>query len=282
VGKKVKMKPKWLVQNYEQDGSLQPLIDEIKNQKMTVEVVKYIPFESGEYNMFNDNDCVIFYGTLNLARQLQREKGWIPGVYCNFDAFHCHKYYSYWGKYLLNKDYIMLPMLEILRKRDEIFKQFSKNGQIFIRPDSGAKSFTGQLVEYDKLDREFEHFKTNAGRDLDQIITIISSPKKIEIEWRCTVVNKNVVAFSRYRKDGKLNVEKKIDMGALLFADDIARKEWQPDKAYCLDICKVEYKYYLLEINSFSCSGLYLSDPKPIVKEVSKIALEEWKEYNEQ
>ena len=275
------MKIKWLIEDYEHDSSLAPFIDEIKKQRMVCEVVKYEPWKNGEFNQFKDNDCVIVYGTLNLGRQLQKQKKWIPGVYCNFKNFCCHTYYSYWAKYLLNQDYIMLPMMEILRKREEIFTIFSRNGQIFIRPNSGAKCFTGQLVEYERLDKEFDLFSNYAGKDLDQIITIISSPKKILKEWRITIADKKVIAFSQYKENNRLDIKKETDCEAICLADKIAKEKWQPDKIYTLDICRVEDEYSLLEVNSFSCSGLYRCSVEPIVKEVSRVALEEWKEYNE-
>ena len=74
-----------------------------------------------------------------------------------------------------------------------------------------------------------------------------------------------------------------FDLTAAAFelADKIAKEDWSPDRAYTLDICKCYGSYYLLEANSFSCSGLYESNTEPIVREVSRVALEEWKEYNE-
>jgi len=275
------MKPKWLIENYEHDSSLDPLIDEIKNQDMEVKVVKYEPFESGKYDFYNVDDCVVFYGTLNLGRQLQRQKPWIPGVYCNFKNLCCHTYFSYWSKYLLNQDYIMLPMIEILKKREYIYNHFGKREVIFIRPDSGAKPITGQTLKYEDLDKEFKLFGDYAGNDLDQIIAIISSPKSINIEWRFVVVDKKVVAGSQYKKNGKLDISRFFDVEAFELANKIAQEDWQPDRAYTLDICEWCGMYYLLEANSFSCSGLYEADPKPIVEEISRIALEEWKEYNE-
>ena len=273
------MKPKWLIEDYEHDISLQPLIDEIKNQNMEVKVVKYEPFESGQYDFFNNDDCVVFYGTLNLGRQLQREKSWIPGIYCNFKNLCCHTYFSYWSKYLLNQDYIMLPMKEILTKREYVFNNFGKREVIFIRPDSGAKPITGQTLKYEELDKEFKLFGDYAGNDLDQIITIISTPKNISTEWRFIVVDKKVVAGSQYKKNGKLDINSFFNVEAFELANKIAQEDWQPDKAYTLDICEWCGGYYLLEANSFSCSGLYDADMKPIVEEISRIALKEWKEY---
>lgn len=290
------MRCKWLVEDYANDNSIQPLMDEIKAQGMDLEIVKYKPWESGEFNQYPNEDCVVFYGTLNLARQLQKQKGWIPGIICNFKNFYCHTYYSYWGKYLFNKDYMMLPMMELLRRKDELFKSYRSyfatqyeymDGEdicydyyIFIRPDSGAKPIIGQLLAYRDLEKEFELFKTQAGNDLDQIVIVISSPKHPIEEWRCVVVDKKVVAFSQYKDFGELETKREIPDKALCLANEIVQEEWQPDIAYTLDICRTTIDtYHLLEANSFSCSGLYKCDPEPIVREISKVATKEWEEY---
>jgi len=275
------MEVKWLVENYESDNSLRPLINEIKKQGMRVEVVKYEPWESGEFNQYSDEDCVVFYGTLNLGRQLQREKRWIPGVYCNRQNLSCITYYSYWAKYLLNENYMMIPILDIKRVKDVVFNTMGIDDCIFIRPNSGSKTFTGRILKKEEVDQELHLLGNYAGKPLDKIIAVISSPKIINKEWRCVVVNKKVIAFSQYMANGELNVKKEIDTDAFCFADRIAKEEWQPDITYTLDICESNKGYYLLEVNSFSCSGLYDCNPEPVVREVSKAALREWVEYNE-
>ena len=226
------MKVKWLIEDYEHDSSLKPLINEIERQGMEYKVCKYEPWESGTFNQYPDEDCVVFYGTLQLAKQLQRQKKWVPGVYCNFQNLCCKAYYSYWGKYLLNQDYIMLPMLEILRRREEIFGQFGIDDAIFIRPDSGAKTFTGQVVYKEFLDKEFDLFGNYAGKPLDEIIAIVSSPKVIDTEWRCVIVDGELVSWSQYKKDGKLDIKNEIDGLALCLASEIASDKWQPDRIY--------------------------------------------------
>lgn len=275
------MKVKWLIEDYEHDSSLEPLMSEIKKQGMDLEVVKYEPWESGEFNQYSNEDCVVFYGTLNLARQLQREKGWVPGIYCNFKNLCCKTYFSYWGKYLFNNNYIMLPMPEILRKRDYVFDNFGVDDCIFIRPDSGAKAFTGQVIKREDIDKEFKLFAHYAGKPLDEIIAVISSPKPISKEWRIVIIDGKTVAYSQYKKDDKLDIEEGADEGAIILANEIANSGWSPDIAYTLDICLSNGEYSLLEANSFSCSGLYLCSPEAVVKAVSEAALKEWKEYNE-
>ena len=272
---------KWLVEDFEGDGKLDPLIAEIKKQGMECDVVNYVPFQAGGYNKFKDEDCVVFYGSLNLVRQLQREKPWIPGSYCNFNNLKCVTYYSHWGKYLLNHDYIMLPLLEFSRKRDYYYDKMGVDGCVFMRPDSGAKTFYGNVYPKDELDSEIKLMDGYAGLPLDEILVVTSCPKVIYKEWRIVVVDGEPISATQYKKDGKLNEKEGCDVDAWLLAQRIAKEEWQPDRAYTLDICKSNGRYSLLEANSFSCSGLYDCPVGSIVREVSRVALEEWMEYNE-
>jgi hypothetical protein len=276
------MKAKWLIEDYDQDDSLRSLKKEIKRQNLDLLTLKRYVYEDNYQKSisFGSDACVIFYGTLALGRKIQRELPWIPGVYCNFKNMCCSTYYSYWAKYLLNSDYIMLPILEIERKKEYIYKTFGIDGRIFIRPNSGSKPFTGKILKREEVEKELNFLDNYAGNDLDQIIAVISSPKNIQKEWRCVVVEKQVVAFSQYMHNGKISIKKDIEPEAYSLSEKIAKEEWQPDRVYTIDVCKCNNKYYLLEVNGFSCSGLYKSNVEKVVKEVSEAAQKEYEEYN--
>jgi len=276
------MDVKWLIEDFEGDGTLDPFIAEVKSQGMQCEVINYIPFNGGKYNHYKNDELVIFYGSLNLAKQLQREKPWVPGPICNFKNLSCLTYYSYWGRHLFNKDYIMLPLLELSRRREEIYGQYGVDDCIFMRPNSGAKTFYGNVYPLGELDSEIKLMDGYAGLPLDEILVVVSSPKPIDKEWRVVVeAGKGVVAASQYMKNGTLNEEKGCPKEVKIVAWAIAHEEWQPDKLYTVDVCESNGKFYFLEVNSFSCSGLYKCDPKPIVSTASRIAKEEWEDYQE-
>jgi len=224
---------------------------------------------------------VIFYGSLNLGRQMQREKAWVPGVYCNYENLCCMTYFSHWGEYLFNDDYIMLPMMEILRRREFVFDNYGIDDRVFIRPNSGAKTFTGQVIEREKMDRDFSLFSDYAGKPMDKIIAVISSPKVIEKEWRIVVVDKKVIAASLYKVNDKLTEEEGCPKEAWELAKKIAIEDWQPDIAYTLDICLLNGKYYLLEANSWSCAGMYKCNVHDVVKAIREAAINEYSSYND-
>jgi hypothetical protein len=276
------MSLKWVVEDYEKDGTLFPLIEEIKSQGMECQVINFLPFQKGSQKFNFDDDCVIFYGSISMSSFFQRKKSWIPGPICNFKNFNCVNYYSHWGEHLFNDDYIMLPILEVSRRRKEIYDRFGKNGIIFIRPNSGAKTFNGSLYSIKDLDSELKMIRDYGSLPIDEILAVISSPKPIDKEWSVTVSTKyGIITSSLYMKDGRLFEERGSPVEVLDLANKIASDPWQPDRIYTVDICESCGEYYFLEINSFSSSGFYKCDPKPIVEIATKIALEEWEEYQE-
>ena len=53
----------------------------------------------------------------------------------------------------------MLPYGELKRKKDYLFKLFGDNDFIFVRPDSGFKTFTGDVVNYNNYENSRISFK---------------------------------------------------------------------------------------------------------------------------
>jgi hypothetical protein len=225
----------------------------------------------------------MFYGSLQLARQLKREKRWIPGVWSDFPFFDCAHYYAFLGSYLLNQDYIMLPQAEFKRRKLQIFQHFAgkvePNSDIFARPTSGFKgTFSGKLFEYKHFEKDWEWVEEDHSVDS---MVVIASAARIGDEWRFMVAGKEIVGASRYKKDGKYAPLGQAPTGAYELAKEIAEFEhegWEPEPMWVLDIGESGGEYHLIEINSFSCSGWYLMPPQPIVRAAKELALKEWQE----
>ena len=112
---------KWLLENDVFDEDLQPLIDEIERQGMEVKVQRHRSFDTEREDIatwYPPDACVVFYGSIGFARQVQRKAPWVPGVYCTWDNYRCTHYYPAFGDKLLNKDYVMLPLGELERRGD--------------------------------------------------------------------------------------------------------------------------------------------------------------------
>jgi hypothetical protein len=273
------LKAKWVIEVLNDIEDTERLITSLEGYSTEYKRIKYIPFSDENYDIYPEEDCVIFYGSLNLAAQLKRKKKWVPGVYCNLDNMKCSTYYSHFGKYLLNSDYTMLPIMEFQRRKEELFKQYGVDNHIFLRPDVGNKILNGEVWSIDDVNVEKKALIRYFNGDLDKVLVVISSPKIIDCEWRYVIVDREVVTWSQYKENGRISKSPYGNIKALTLADNIAKEEWQPDICYTVDIAKSNDEIRLLEINSFSCSGLYDCDMDLIVKEVSKAAEKEWDEY---
>ena len=84
---------------------------------------------------------VVYFGGPALMRHIQTHRRWRPGGWCTFENFSCHTYYSYFGQYLLNEDYTLLPAAEALRHRKKLFDMHARSGDVFMRPSIGRKLF---------------------------------------------------------------------------------------------------------------------------------------------
>ncbi len=280
---------KWIVEDGPFAEDLTPLIEEIKRQQHEVFVVKYAPFESGKYDQADKDDCVICYGSINLIRQIQRTKPWIPGTWCNFANMECRRYYAHWGKYVLNSQAFLLPLGEVIRRGLQLFVDFGQDS-LFIRPNSGTKSFVGHVIS--ALDLESNLRALSAYNDQEELV-LLAPVKNISDEWRFVIGDRKLIACFLYKLDGNTDTESfgiQLDCPpreARELAEKIAEEIWQPDPIYTIDICghlstKARCKtYHLLEVNSFSCSGFYGCNPRSIVREASRLAINEWKDINE-
>lgn len=275
------MKPKWLLEKDTFEENLQEIQNAIVSQGMEYDIVDYIPFEGMKFdNKYDPNveDCIISYGSLGLAKQIQKKTKWIPGSWCDFNKFKCSYYYPRFCKYLLNSPYILVPYGDLIRQKDFLLKILGMDNCLFMRPNNGDKSFTGKVVNCDdeeyRKDIELFGFYDIEPEDL----VLISQPQLIFGEYRLVVVEQEVVAASLYKNKGKLISEEGAPDEVWELAREIAQV-WQPEPAWVIDIAHSLFGYKLIEINSFSCSGLYACNKEVVVERVSKAALNEWKEY---
>jgi len=282
------MKTSWLLEKDVFDENLASLKEAITSQGMEFkewDVTSWgvWPTQEGDdaiLNLFQpEEDCVIFYGSLQTARRLQQKAKWIPGVYATLPNYECTHYYAYLGKYLLNSDYVMLPFGELNRRKDWLLKTLGNNGCLFIRPSSGFKIFTGKVVYKETWDKDIELL---GWYDVEPEKTVVvAEPRNILKEWRIVIVDKKVVTGSLYRSCGTVDQQSGLPQDVLDYANEIASQGFQPDRAWTADICQVSDGLQLLEIGSFSCAGLYKCDMQKVVQAVSETSLAEWKEINE-
>lgn len=266
---------KWLLQSGVFNEELELLTDAITQQGMEYKIVEYIPCAYTEYSVFHTDDCVISYGSINFINQI-KYYGWTPNVWLNEKALECTTYYSYYGKYLINQDYTILPFAEFQRRRKEFY---AGRDVLFIRPNSNMKEFAGSVFHREQFEDNESHVLRYS--DIEPSTLIVIAPfENIHAEWRFIVVDRKVITWSRYGTDHAfLQSPTNAPQEAIDLANEIAQVEWRPSNVFVVDIGMTgRGKFGLIEIGSFNCAGLYMCDRSFIVKEISKIALREYGE----
>ncbi len=258
------MNTSWLIQSNTFSTDTTPIVHEVKSQGMEVCTVDYSTLKvcDPEIASWWPNHPVVCYGDIDFVRYVQTLFSF-PGASCNFHNMRCSTYYAYLGQHLLNDQYIMMPLGDLQRRWKRILEQV-KYRPLFVRPDSGAKPFSGFLIApHDK------HEIQALSREVGPETPVVVAPKKsISSEYRFVICDRQVIAGCRYLP------EESPEYSTLSFrlAKIISLEQWQPDICYTVDIAESNGKAYLLEINSFSCAGLYSCDIGNIVRSVSEIA----------
>lgn len=263
---------KWLLEKDTFAEGYEELIAAIKGQGHQYKIVNYTPMDESEvYDAYGPDDCVLCYGSLNLMRRLRRNSKWIN--FCNIPHFECRYYYAFLGKYLLNSDYAMMPVQELLRNPDLYYKMFGIDDCIFVRPSSGLKEFTGLVIPREQLSAK----KLGFGfyHDDPTLLAVVSSPKVVREEFRFIIADHKVITGSQYQPTQLPS----YPQDAFDFAQKVASEEWTPDLMYTIDVARCNDELKLLEINSFSCSGLYKCDKEIIVRVASEMAQRTFNEF---
>ncbi len=108
------MRPTWLIEAGVYGDEATPLLDEIRRQGMAGAVVPHqslkkrsVPVVGGQ--PLASDACVIGYGIFPFARQIQLHHRWVPGAWCSAENLDCAAYFAYFGRYLLNQQYAIMP-----------------------------------------------------------------------------------------------------------------------------------------------------------------------------
>lgn len=272
----------WLIDAGMFEGYRDELVAAIRNQGHDAKLIQAPspPFRWDDVgcsyrDTFPKDACVISHGDIELVTRIHQERRWTPGAFCSVENFACSSYVCWYGKYLLNRDYVMLPFGELDRNQNFLFDSFGRNDQIFIRPESPLKLFTGQIATRQTFaaDLEFMGFYEFPASSL----VVVSSPKTILNEWRFVVANGKVAAGCQYKKGDDLDYQPEYDGKAFDLAKSIASIDYEPDPVWVMDICKTsDDTNHLLEIGGFSFADLYACNMADIVSAVSAAAMTVW------
>jgi hypothetical protein len=271
------MRPVWLIEAGVYGAEAEPLLAEIHRQGMAADLVPHPALKKGSEVVINGRllgptDCVIGYGTYPFARQIQLHQRWIPGAWCSPENLDCASYYAYFGKFLLNQHYAIMPGVEAIRQRDWLFSVFGKNDEVFARPSGCHKLFVGRCITRDAFARALAPTRYDPTT-----LIVVATPRPIGREWRVVVSGDRVIACSQYAEGGTRAIlpGSPHEVGEFTAAM-LAEVSWRPDPLFMLDICESEGRLWLVELNSFSGSWLYQCDLTVVVAAAAELASREW------
>ena len=261
---------KWIIEKDIFEENLEDLIYEITSRNLDVEIIKYVPFNSGKYKNYN-SDC-FFYGSIELAKQLRMETNCT--IYYTPDIYNCDNYYKHFEGNLLNEPYEYIEYKDLDLKKDYIFKKYHnhKYNCIFIRPNSGDKIFTGSVICRNLFEDDIKFLnRYNTINPYDKVL--VSKYQKIIKEFRFVIHNRKVITGSLYKKGNNL-IHKEIieneDVWKYVqnLLDNLG--DLKTDDFWTIDICETNLnELKVLEIGCFSCAGLYDCNLGKIVEEMS-------------
>ena len=225
---------------------------------------------------YSADECVVLYGSIGFVEQRLRNSQAIPGAYYTKDRLACSHYMLRIPLELLgNAEGVYLPFGDFVRRRDQLYRLFGAS-RLFVRPDSGGKTFTGVCLE-----QETAAFEINSLRQLtsvsDDTRVLIAPAQVISSEYRFFIVEGEVVTGSRYHVNGERSIDPEVSTLCLKVAEKVAKLPWQVDLAYTCDVGLFGGEARVVELNAFSTSGLYACDALRLFDTLGKVA---WREFS--
>lgn len=232
-----------------------------------------------------ENEPTLAFCSLPFSRNVLATNVY-PGVYCDLNLMKCSSYYSRYKDLLLN--YHSARFLPYGMLRDHLNFIFSKSDDaVFVRPDSGFKSFTGMVLNCINFKKELELINKYVDHD-SMCLVCDSYSDSIMNEYRFFICGNEVVSGSAYIINNEIK-ERRIDKSAQSFSSisdkrlfDFAERvvsTHRPERCFSLDIVEMKDKSLrLLEINSFSCAGFYDCDIRKILQKARIQAVLDWED----
>jgi hypothetical protein len=224
--------------------------------------IDIIPF-TDQLPYFEKNKHSIFYGSTTMGQIVYKDRQLNQGFFFDHQSFSIENYFQKWGTHMLNHGALVTSFRQLMAK------EYGDDKLLFIRPDDDSKSFSGEVKKYSDIKSWFDKLKMfdNTSLSLDSKI-IISEPYHLRYEWRLWIVNKKVVAASKYRQDFKLKKERGCPNEVIQFAEQRCQ-EYTPHDLFVMDICETGNSYYIVECGCLNSAGFYHADINAIVSNVT-------------
>ena len=223
-------------------------------------------------------ECTVLYGSIQFVEQRMKLGTYSPGAYYSRDRFRCSSYmHRLPSRWLGNREGVYAPFGDFARRKADFYRMFGVS-RLFVRPDSGAKIFTGLVLTKKNANQELNSLRQLTSVT-DETLIMVAPARRIAAEYRFYIVHGVVVTASRYMVNGLPSSSPVVDPACHALAKKVAAHSWQIDLAYTCDIgIFIEGKKNsakVVELNAFSTSGLYDCDSQALFKAVASVAIQE-------
>ena len=265
----MKTKLKFIVQKFLNDESQSKLIDTIKERGydlVEASIIDSVGITDGVMDKVPAGDFIIPFGSIGFVRNCKEWKGGYCKSWNNIEAFKCTSYCPSVQHLLFNDIHAYFTVGSLRSLKHEIYRWFSKDCHIFIRPDSGEKPFTAGLFDLQYFDRDYKEWITAKMEPSD--LVMVSTPKNILGEYRMVCdKDKNIITGSTYKFQDNLISIPSLPKGVKEKTQEVLESLRMLNDIFTVDICQDnDGNFWLLEINSFNAAGFYACDTVKIVE----------------
>ena len=230
-------------------------------QALATHEVEYHEFEGQGFKLDATlNSVAVARGSCYYVREMSRSLGWLAKLFGQPEQFNCQSYYPAFEKNLLNRDHRVMSFGELCWTQPTLALDLGdEQGQLFIRPDDGFKTFEGALVA--PADFEAWVSRQKLLQVANHIKVIVARPMILRAEWRLLMINGQAVAASEYRPKRMGNAPAEVRR----FAEQAHLEAQWPLGAYSLDIAQTDIGLKIVEVGSLLCVAFYEADAEAIV-----------------
>lgn len=247
----------WILQtNLFRESEWDRLVETLEQFELPYSVHKVVPFV-GELQPVPVLQAgkAICLGSYSM-RHAARAHGWTPGVYDLFDQ-DFHAQLAAWGDRMLNAD-----------SRVMAFEDVRLAQPTFLRPVDDSKYFAGRVFDPDEFEawrRQVCNLEEDYGTSLAPTTQVqLCTPKTIHAEYRFWIVDGRIATKSLYKLGRRVVYAADVDARLDRFVMD-AIADWQPHRAFVIDVCDTPEGPRIVEINTINAAGFYAGDVQRIV-----------------
>lgn len=231
------------------------------------------PFiDEADFHGLTSYDPVAVYGSIQFARKASQ----------------------FSGNLLIEPDYLVTNYRESLgipdelwlndgmfttwgRLKRDVYSILPGNSSIFVRPNSGSKTFTGFAIHKQKFNEKANGVMLPWSEIDNNTLVQVSPAQRIYSEYRMFIYDKNVITGSLY---GDGTTSNTINPVAQELAENIAAiNKWEVP--FVVDIAVLpDRTAKIIEVNCITCTGWYDADYSAIVECINDYTVKAWKELN--